>query len=266
MQDIEEICEKSIETLFKKSNFPSITTPVSVRGDIYGQLFDVIGIYKIEGLPNVVKYVLLGDYVVRGEYSTESIFPLLLLKILYPSNIYPARGIHEQKSACKSYGLYHDVLNKYNDLHVWRILCEVFAFFNVVCLNDARVLCFQEGISPLAISLNKPKRINRFLQINEKEEFGDIVWGNPYARKGSGVSGRGIGHLYGSNATNTFLECSDLTNILGSLQFAFEGCEIHHPDKNVVTVWGAPDCIGKFGDPGSIMRIKDDHLLVHKYY
>lgn len=261
ISEIKEICEKSIEILIKEPNFPNITSPVSVCGDIHGQLFDLVGIFKIEGVPKDTKFIFLGDYVDRGEYSTECIFLLLIYKILYPNNIYLVRGNHEQKSVCKSYGLYHEVLKKYNNIHVWRLLCEVFVYFNIGCLVDGRILCVHGGISPLTISLDKLKRINRSLQINVKEEFEDIVWSDPHEQKGFAVSSRGIGNLYGIDVTNTFLECNDLTNIIRSHKFAFEGYKFHHPDKNVVTVWGAPDYVGKFGNPGSIMRVKDDHIL-----
>ncbi|KAK6090011.1 hypothetical protein P3W45_001057 [Vairimorpha bombi] len=271
LREIKEICEKSIEILIKEPNFPVVSSPVSVCGDIHGQIFDLVGIFKIDGIPKDTKYIFLGDYVDRGEYSTECIFLLLIYKIMYPNNIFLVRGNHEQKKVCKSYGLYQEVLNKYNNIHIWRLLCEIFVYFNVGCIIDGRVLCLHGGISPKAISMDQLKRINRCQQINVKDEFEDIVWSDPHEQKGFGISTRGLGHLYGCDVTNTFLECNDLSNIIRSHQFAFEGYRFHHPDKNVVTVWGAPDYMGKFGNPGSIMRVKDDlvlntqRLLIYNY-
>lgn len=256
INEIEQLCEKVIEILIKESNFPNISSPVSVCGDIHGQIFDLVDLFRREGDPSKQKYIFLGNYVDRGEYSTECIFLLIIYKILYPSNIFLVRGNHEQKNISKTYGLYYETLKKYN-VNIWRLLCEVFSFFNIGCIVDGRIFCVHGGISPKTISLDKLKRLNRFV-INANNEYEDILWSDPHDDKGFKESNRHKGFLFGGDVSNIFLECNDLTNIIRSHQFAFEGYKFHFPDRNVVTVWGAPDYLGKFGNPGSFMKVEED--------
>lgn len=257
--EIQEICEKVIEVLIKESNLVDVSTPVLVCGNIHGQIFDLVEIFKKEGDPSKQKYIFLGDYVDRGEHSTECIFLLLIYKILYPYNIFLVRGYHEQKNVSKSYGLYDEVLKKY-EIKVWRLLCEVFSFFNMGCIVDGRVFCVHGGISPKTLSLDKLKRIDRFV-LDTNEVYEDLMSSDPQEENGFRNNKRGIGYLYGGDVTNNFLECNDLTTIIRSHQFAFEGYKFHFADKNVVTIWGAPDFLGKFGNPGSFMRIKEDLIV-----
>ncbi|WUR03050.1 serine/threonine-protein phosphatase 4 catalytic subunit (PP4C) [Vairimorpha necatrix] len=257
--EIQEICEKAIEVLIKESNLPNVQSPVLVCGDIHGQIYDLVEVFKMEGDPSKQKFIFLGNYVDRGENSTECIFLLLIYKILYPENIYLIRGNHEQKTVSKSYGLYDEILKKY-DVYIWRLLCEVFSFFNVGCIVDGRIFCVHGGISPKTMSVNKLKRIDRFV-LDTSDIYEDILCSDPHDEEGFKSNKQGIGSLYGADVANSFLECNDLTNIIRSHQFAFEGYKFHFPNRNAVTVWGAPDFLGKFGNPGSFMRVKEDLVI-----
>jgi serine/threonine-protein phosphatase PPG1 len=57
---IEAICAKSKELLMKESNVVHIAAPVTVVGDIHGQFFDMLEIFKIGGFCPNTNYLFLG--------------------------------------------------------------------------------------------------------------------------------------------------------------------------------------------------------------
>ena len=57
---IEAICAKTKELLMKESNVVHIMAPVTVVGDIHGQFFDLIEIFRIGGYVPDTNYLFLG--------------------------------------------------------------------------------------------------------------------------------------------------------------------------------------------------------------
>lgn len=58
---VEAICAKTKELLMKESNVVHIAAPVTVVGDIHGQFFDMIEIFKIGGFCPDTNYLFLGE-------------------------------------------------------------------------------------------------------------------------------------------------------------------------------------------------------------
>lgn len=57
---IEAICAKTKELLMKESNVVHIKAPVTVVGDIHGQFFDLLEIFRIGGFCPDTNYLFLG--------------------------------------------------------------------------------------------------------------------------------------------------------------------------------------------------------------
>lgn len=67
-----ELCSKVIELLIEEANIQQVDTPVTICGDIHGQLHDLITLFKTGGECPGTQYLFLGDFVDRGFYSLES--------------------------------------------------------------------------------------------------------------------------------------------------------------------------------------------------
>jgi serine/threonine-protein phosphatase 2A catalytic subunit len=95
--EVKFLIEKAKEILMTESNVQYVRAPVTVCGDIHGQFYDLIELFRIGGKCPDTNYLFMGDYVDRGYFSVETITLLLCLKVRYPNRIYLTRGNHETR-------------------------------------------------------------------------------------------------------------------------------------------------------------------------
>ena len=75
----------------------SVSIPITVVGDVHGQFFDVLEIFKVGGELPYTNYLFLGDYVDRGYYSVETVTLLVVLKVRFKDRVTILRGNHESR-------------------------------------------------------------------------------------------------------------------------------------------------------------------------
>ena len=91
------------EVLASESNVQGVKCPVTVCGDIHGQFFDLMELFRIGGHAPQTNYLFMGDYVDRGYYSLESVTLLVAYKVRYKERITILRGNHESRQITQVY-------------------------------------------------------------------------------------------------------------------------------------------------------------------
>ena len=89
------LCQYVSELLMEESNVQPVVSPVTIVGDLHGQVFDLLNLLNVGGWPPDTSYIFLGDFVDRGHNSVETLSLLLCLKLKYPGHVTLLRGNHE---------------------------------------------------------------------------------------------------------------------------------------------------------------------------
>eukprot|EP01029_Cantina_marsupialis_P030205 TRINITY_DN805_c0_g6_i2.p1 TRINITY_DN805_c0_g6~~TRINITY_DN805_c0_g6_i2.p1 ORF type:complete len:242 (+),score=34.59 TRINITY_DN805_c0_g6_i2:46-771(+) len=198
-KELRLVCEMCREILVEESNVQFVQSPVTVCGDIHGQLFDMLELFRTGGDIPKSSYIFLGDYVDRGPHSIETFSLLMCLKIKYPEHITLLRGNHETRQITQTYGFYTECMKKYGTANAWKFVTEVFDCLNVAAVIDNRIFCVHGGLSPSLRTIDQIQEFNRFKEIPLDGPFSDIMWSDPEATFGGwGRNVRGAGLNFGN--------------------------------------------------------------------
>ena len=277
---IEAICAKAKDLLMKESNVVHIAAPVTVVGDIHGQFFDMIEIFKIGGFCPDTNYLFLGecfsavegvschvltggiaivtgDYVDRGLFSVETISLLVCLKLRYPHRVHLIRGNHESRGVTQSYGFYTECARKYGNANVWHYFTDMFDFLTLSVVINDQIFCVHGGLSPSIHSIDQIKIIDRFREIPHEGPMADLVWSDPDTERDEfSLSPRGAGYTFGAQVVRKFLEVNSMSHILRAHQLCQEGYQVLYDDR-LSTVWSAPNYCYRCGNLASVLEVSD---------
>ncbi|KAL7251471.1 hypothetical protein ACSBR1_013327 [Camellia fascicularis] len=208
---------------------------------------------------SVSKYLFLGDYVDRGKQSLETICLLLAYKIKYPENFFLLRGNHECASVNRIYGFFDECKRRFN-IRLWKIFTDCFNCLPVAAVIDEKILCMHGGLSPDLNDLNQIRNIQRPTDVPETGLLCDLLWSDPSKDvKGWGMNDRGVSYTFGPEKVTEFLQKHDLDLICRAHQVVEDGYEFF-ADRQLVTVFSAPNYCGEFDNAGAMMSV-DDSLM-----
>ena len=135
-QDLFLLCEKVKEILIEESNVQPVKAPVTVCGDIHGQFYDLLELFRKGGEIPATTYIFIGDFVDRGYNSVETFELLLCLKAKYPGCIALLRGNHESRQITQVYGCYDEILRKYGNANPWKYFTDLFDYLALGALIE----------------------------------------------------------------------------------------------------------------------------------
>jgi len=262
--EVKTLCAKAREILVEESNVQNVDAPVTVCGDVHGQFYDVLELFKVGGECPETNYLFMGDFVDRGFYSVETFLLLLALKVRYPDRITLIRGNHESRQITQVYGFYDECLRKYGSVNVWRYCTEIFDYLSLSALIDGEVFCVHGGLSPSLNTLDQIRLIDRKQEVPHDGPMCDLMWSDPEESvDGWGLSPRGAGYVFGADVVANFNHTNNLSLICRAHQLVMEGYKAMF-DQSLITVWSAPNYCYRCGNVAAILEF--DENISHKNF
>lgn len=255
-QEVQTLCAKAREILVEESNVQRVDAPVTICGDIHGQYYDLMELFKVGGECPDKNYLFLGDFVDRGFFSVETFLLLLALKVRYPDRITLIRGNHESRQITQVYGFYEECLRKFGSVNVWRYCTEIFDYLSLSALVEDSVFCVHGGLSPAISTLDQIRTIDRKQEVPHDGSMCDLLWSDPEDIEGWGLSLRGAGYLFGGDVVAQFNHKNDIELICRAHQLVMDGYKFMFKDC-LVTVWSAPNYCYRCGNVAAILELDE---------
>lgn len=260
------LCQHIRSILLSQSVQIAINSSVTIVGDLHGQLFDLLRIFLLNGIPPETTYLFLGDYVDRGKYGVETLCLLYALKLQYPTHIYLLRGNHESASINRMFGFQTECLLKYGDLLVWNAFVSTFNVLPFSAVIQNKILCLHGGISPLLKKNSQLKHIHRPTDIPWDGLLCDLVWSD-YVPKQKGFVGnenRGVAVVFGEEELKKFLDNNGFELLIRGHEFV-NGIKI---SSHSLSVFSCSCYQGIFQSSAGYLTIDDSlkisfHILTH---
>ena len=260
-KNVKTLCEMAKEILSKESTVQEVKCPVTVCGDVHGQFYDLMELFRIGGDSPNTNYLFMGDYVNRGYYSVETVSLLVALKTRFPHRVTILRGNHESRQITQVYGFYDECLRKYGNPNVWKYFTDLFDYLPLTALVEGQIFCLHGGLSPSIDTLDHIRSLDRFQDVPHEGPMCDLLWDDPEDRCGWGIS-RGGGYTFGQDISENFNHNNALTLISRAHQLAMEGYNWCH-EKHVVTIFSAPNYCYRCGNQAAFMEL--DEQLNYKF-
>lgn len=219
-----------------------------------------------------------------GKQSLETICLLLAYKIKYPENFFLLRGNHECASINRIYGFYDECKRRYS-IKLWKTFTDCFNCLPVSAVVDEKILCMHGGLSPdlrqvacdtpsifsgratcvtpasaMPMQLSQISRIMRPTDVPDQGLLCDLLWSDPDKDvSGWGDNDRGVSYTFGADVVRKFLDEHDLDLVCRAHQVVEDGYEFF-AQRQLVTVFSAPNYCGEFDNAGAMMSV-DDTLM-----
>jgi protein phosphatase len=204
---IAAVCDGARQVFERQDIILNVRGPLYVIGDIRGNIFDLLRIFVYASPPPRSRFLFLGDYVDRGEYSIEVVTLLFALVVSYPEDVFTIRGNHEFESTNSAYGFLEEVTSQYRGRQLYDTVNSVFVWMPLIAILNDQIFCVHGGLAPRAKTIGQIRKIKRPLPTDSVEFVTDLVWSDPSLDcKTIDESTRGLGITFGPKTLKEFLD------------------------------------------------------------
>ncbi|CAI2373953.1 unnamed protein product [Moneuplotes crassus] len=256
------------ELVLEDPNIIEIDGPVTVVGDIFAKIGDLLRIFEYGGLPPSTTYLFLGNYVDHGYRGIEVICLLYAYKIKYPKAIYLLRGNHEFKSVNRICGFFYECKKRYC-VRVWKAFAKSFQYLSAAAIINDSIFCTHGGIIPELLQkdgLETLSSIPRVVDGTDNPLLLNMCFSSP-SPKISSFSPNEIsyGTHFGMKALTTFLNVHSFSAIVRSHSLQEDGFKAHFGGL-CTTVFSAANFREAHSNFGAILQISEFNEIEHKQF
>lgn len=248
-------------------NVLQVASPVTVCGDVHGQLYDVFKLFEIAGDPKDVSFLFLGDYVDRGYYSLEVLLVLYAMKINFPNTFAMLRGNHESGQMTSHFTFKSECLRKYSK-EVYLESLRSFSALPIVAIMNKQFFCVHGGISKDIKHIADIDAINRFvIDFPSSGPYCDLMWSDPSSKYDENLSKdrdfqenyeRGCSYMYSYNAVTKFLQRNNLLAMIRAHQAQDKGYRMYAATAqsfpSIISLFSAPNYCGTYGNKAAVLK------------
>lgn len=258
---IQYVFTQAESSLMVNGVMPKVNGDVYVVGDIHGNFHDLIRILVSIDNPLEQKYVFLGDYVDRGNFSIEVIMFLLTFHLKYQDQVILLRGNHEFRSTNSIYGFHTEVINTYGDEAVFDAANNCFNFLPISAIINEELLCVHGGIGPNVETIddimNIPYPIDKY---EEKGTLSDLLWSDPGTEAPYYIeSSRGLGCIFGIVALCQFNKKNGIKHLIRAHQCVKHGIS-KFSNGACITVFSTSNYTNKGNSAGYLFITKENEI------
>lgn len=283
------LAKRTALKLRSEQNVLRLTGTYTIVGDLHGQFYDLIKIFKLSGLPPSANYLFLGNYVGGGGFNCETLLLLLVLKSQFPDNVYLLRGTNESRCTSAAFHFEEECCLKYcNEFYC--AMVENFESFPLAAVVNQRYFCVHGGLSPDIEYIESISSFPRFGEVPPKGPMCDLLWADPHwdadnpvavARSPSDEyytpgtnfhdlepdfspnTKRGRSYIFNFASIKYFLAKNKILCIVRSHEVEDNGYKLYRPLPStnypcMISVFSAPNYCGSFENMGAVVKIGEE--------
>uniref|UniRef100_A0A915AFA9 Serine/threonine-protein phosphatase n=2 Tax=Parascaris univalens TaxID=6257 RepID=A0A915AFA9_PARUN len=257
--ELRELCLRCRELFLSENALLIINPPIYILGDLHGQFTDLVTMLSKLGMPPRCRYLFLGDYVDRGNWSLETVSLLMAYKLRYPHQIFMLRGNHETRAVNRVYGFFEECTKRFPErgegTALWTLYQHVFNCLPLAALVGERIFAAHGGISEDLKCWRQFSRIRRPTDITDIGLINDLIWSDPCdACERYAESPRGVSQVFGKVAIDEFEDALNVDLIVRAHQVVMDGYEFFH-NKRCLTIFSAPCYCGEMNNIAGILFV-----------
>ncbi|CAF3826843.1 unnamed protein product [Rotaria magnacalcarata] len=298
------IIEAGAAILRDESTMIDVEAPLTICGDIHGQLYDLVKLFEVGGSPATTRYLFLGDYIDRGYFGIECVLYLWSLKTHYPTTFFLLRGNHECRHLTDYFTFKQECRVKYTE-KVYETSMIAFDCLPLAALMNKQFLCVHGGLSPEIHTLDDIRKLDRFREPPPYGPMCDLLWSDPVEDYGNEKENpstttskrlnniplndlcqsiptspneqlylpnttRGCSYFYTYAAINEFLIQNQILSIIRAHEAQDVGYRMYKKSvetgfPSLITIFSAPNYLDVYQNKAAIMKYENNVVNIRQF-